>query len=182
MYSSEERKQPFRIFLYFRMVLCSKDWNCSLNLYSWSAPCKIPVPPLTINKSGTCRSYVQIKMPFANFFRKSAGTCSSPPASTPSTASPYTTTLRTHIQTLHLSLLFPLSQDHALQQMDLLVGDEDQISGWEVPEECVWLEVVPSHGSRPSTARSTVGRPKTPRTPMGSVKESRFIEMFDADL
>lgn len=78
MYSSEERKQSFRIFLYFRMVLCSKDWNCSLNLYSWSAPCKIPVPPLTINKSGTCRSYVQIKMPFANFFRKSAGTCSSP--------------------------------------------------------------------------------------------------------
>ena len=52
----------------------------------------------------------------------------------------------------------------------------------EVPEECVWLEVVPSYGSRPSTARSTVGRPKTPRTPMGLVKESRFIEMLDVDL
>lgn len=66
--------------------------------------------------------------------------------------------------------------------MDLLVGDGDQFSGWEVPEEFAWLEVIPTHGSRPSTARSTAGRPKTPRTPMGAVKGSRFIEAFEVDL
>lgn len=70
--------------------------------------------------------------------------------------------------------------EHALKQADLFIGDEDQISGWSVPEECLWLEMIPS--------RSTGGRPATPRTPGGKRKErkpvngSRFVEMVDIDL
>lgn len=70
--------------------------------------------------------------------------------------------------------------EHALKQANLLIGDEDEVSGWSVPEEWCWLEMIPSH--------STAGLPGTPRTPDGQREErkpvngSRFVEMVGIDL
>ena len=122
-------------------------------------------------------------MPFTNLFHDSA-TCPSSSSGNSSTAASYTTTRPNYLQTAHLPLSFPLTQAHTLQQMDLLGGDEDQLSGWEVSEECAWLEAIPSHCSRPSIASKLMdGRPKKPRRPIKAVAGSRAVEMLeDVDL
>ena len=90
----------------------------------------------------------QLIMPFnLNFFRKSN------PLHLP------TTILQNLLPPQHpahpSSLCSPMRPENALMHADLLTGDEDQISGWIVPEECLWLEMIPS--------RSTSGLPGRPR-------------------